>query len=127
MKKNIFLVDDDDVFRFLGTKILNRMGITEGIHTARNGKEALEYLYGCIEHKFEYPEIILLDINMPIMDGFDFLKAYQKMDFDFKPNIKVIMLSSSDDAEDKQRALELGSSKFISKPISEKILMPLLT
>jgi CheY-like chemotaxis protein len=125
MKQNILLVDDDQVFNFLSTKVLHRMGITEGIHTATNGRDALELIKESFtDHNF--PDIIFLDINMPIMDGFGFIEAFKKMNMPEKEKVVIAIVTSSQDSNDIRRAKELGITHYLTKPISEKTLRPVL-
>jgi CheY-like chemotaxis protein len=126
MKKNILLIDDDQVFNFLSTKVLHRLGITDGIHTATNGRDALKLINGQAGDHESFPDIIFLDINMPIMDGFGFIEAFRKMAMPNQERIVIAIVTSSQDSNDIQRAKELGISHYLTKPISENTLRPVL-
>jgi CheY-like chemotaxis protein len=125
MKKNILLIDDDQVFNFLSTKVLQRLGITEGIHTASNGRDALNLIKGSFTDE-NFPDIIFLDINMPILDGFGFIEAFKKISMPSKDKVVIAIVTSSQDSNDIRRAKELGVTHYLTKPISEKTLRPVL-
>lgn len=86
--KNILLVDDDNIFNFLNTKLLRQSGIADEIHTALNGKEALDLLNNYYTGAFALPDVILLDLNMPVMDGFAFLEAFKKLSLPRQEKVK---------------------------------------
>lgn len=118
MKKNILLVDDDYIFNFLNQKVLQRMGIANEIYTALNGKEALKLFFPMAGKAGILPDVILLDINMPIMDGFSFIDAMKESDIPGKENIAIIIVSSSQNPGDIKRALDRGVEHFLSKPLA---------
>jgi CheY-like chemotaxis protein len=122
MKKNVLVVDDDQIFNFLSTKTLQKMGITSEINTALNGKEAIDLLNGHYHRALSAPDVILLDLNMPIMDGFGFLEAFKTLQIPSKEKIRIIIVSSSMDPSDIRRAKELGADDYLSKPLTEQTL-----
>ncbi|HXH17912.1 MAG TPA: response regulator [Chitinophagales bacterium] len=124
---SILLVDDDAVTNFLNEDLLRQMKIADSIYTTRNGAEALSFLTkNCAKkHPRECPDLVLLDISMPVMDGFEFLEEFEKMD-GFEKNIHVVILSSSDDEKDIKRAKGYKISGYICKPLTEKKLLELL-
>lgn len=125
--KNVLLVDDDHIFNFLSTKILQKTGMAGEISTALNGKEALELLKRHYKESVNVPDVILLDLNMPIMDGFTFLEEFNTLDMPNKDQIRIIVVSSSQDPRDIQRARELGVKHYIQKPVTEHGLRALLS
>jgi CheY-like chemotaxis protein len=125
--KNILLVDDDHIFNFLSAKILQKTGIAGEINTALNGKEALDLLNNCYTNSVTVPDVILLDLNMPIMDGFTFLEAFKDLKIPNKDSIQIIVVSSSQDPRDIQRARELGAKHYMQKPITEHGLKAVLS
>lgn len=124
--KNILLVDDDNIFNFLNTKLLRWSGIANEIHTAENGAEALDLLNNYFSGAASLPDVILLDLNMPVMDGFSFLSAFQKLNLPRKESVTIIIVTSSNDPKDKARAQALGITKFLTKPLSEEMLLEAL-
>jgi CheY-like chemotaxis protein len=118
MKKNILLVDDDYIFNFLNQQVLQRMGIANEIYTAINGKEALTLFTPMAGNPGITPDVILLDLNMPIMDGFAFLDAMKTADIPGKENIAIIIVSSSQNPEDVKRAMDRGVDHYLTKPLA---------
>lgn len=112
--QKILLIDDDAIVIFLQQKILQKCGFKNELHTFRGGRDALEFLAN------EDPEdefLILLDINMPGMSGWEVLEAMKTMEV--SKNIHVIMVTSSIDNDDKQKADDFSYViSFIEKPIS---------
>lgn len=126
MKKNILLIDDDQVFNFLSTKVLQRLGITDGIHAVTNARDALKLISGRVSDVSTFPDIIFLDINMPVMDGFGFIEAFRQISIPNRENIVIAIVTSSQDSNDLRRAKELGVTHYLTKPISESSLRPVL-
>jgi len=116
--KLILLVDDDTVASYLHQTVIEDMNITERIQLARDGLEALLFLKDLNEDEC-CPDLILLDLKMPVLDGFEFLDLYNHMDFRRKDSIKIVVLSSSQRNDDWQRVLHLGAVDYMVKPLSE--------
>ena len=78
MKKfeTFYIVDDDDVYQFIAKKTIEQTGLVELIKTFSNGREAIQFLESFIDSPELLPEIILLDLTMPVMDGWEFLENY---------------------------------------------------
>lgn len=120
---SVLLVDDDEATNFINRRIIEKAGITNHIEVAYNGKEAIDYLTcsGKYEKKgdqFPKPMLILMDINMPVMDGWEFLEVYSKLDNDKKSDKILVMLTTSFNPDDKTRAENiLEISGFQSKPL----------
>jgi CheY-like chemotaxis protein len=116
--KTCLLIDDNYIDNFVTRKILENSNFAENIVVVRSATEALESLRkGTIK-----PDVIFLDIRMPIMSGFEFLDEFDKVEID-KQHIKVFMLSSSLDPIDfKKSSSNKYISQFILKPLTQKIL-----
>lgn len=123
MKKSILLIEDDYVCNFLSTKVLEKMGIFKEIHAAVNGKEAIDFLNTYFKSSGSTPDFILLDLNMPVMDGFGFLEAFKTLSLVNKENIKIIIVTSSANPGDISKAKKMGIEHYLVKPISEDKLM----
>src|SRR5690606_38258261 len=118
---SILLVDDDYVNNFVTERLLRKSGIAIEIKAVRNGEEALTYLTEEINY---CPDLILLDINMPEMDGINFLKNFKKMVLD--KSIRIILLTSSVNPKDKELLHHLGYDDIMLKPFTSEKLLALL-
>lgn len=127
MKQNVWLVDDDEMSNFLSQKTLEKMGIANQIHIALNGKEALDMFNKYYTGSIPLPALILLDLKMPIMDGFQFIELFYKLDISNKEKVKIIIVTTSIDPNDVLRAKEFGIEHFLSKPITEKDIRGILS
>jgi CheY-like chemotaxis protein len=126
---SVLLVDDDEVTNFYNEHLILKCGISDHVVQAMNGKEALEYLKGKNEANpdFRRPDLILLDINMPIMNGFEFLDEYESLPTEEKAGHVIVMLTTSMLDVDKQRASRYASlSSFFTKPLTESQLLGLV-
>jgi len=109
------LVDDDTAFNFLNRIVLNNSGINCEINACLDGQAALEF----VTNSEKCPDIILLDINMPIMDGFEFLDEFEKRNKCV--DTKVFMLTSSNQDEDRNGAFRYNCVKgYFDKPLTEE-------
>jgi CheY-like chemotaxis protein len=115
-QKNILLVDDDSIANFLIERIVQSTGLARHIEKALNGREALKVFTD--HNSSSLPEVVLLDLNMPIMNGFEFLQAYNNLQFEEKDNVLIILVTSSNNPSDIERARELGIKYYLTKPIS---------
>lgn len=119
--KSILLVDDDEATNYLHRLYLEEWEYTGKVYTALNGQEALDFLKTNEEFRQGRPSLILLDINMPIMNGFEFMEAYEKLSEEYKASIVVVMLTSSLHSSDQERAKHLNDlTSFINKPLSRE-------
>jgi CheY-like chemotaxis protein len=113
---NILLVEDDNLDQMEVKRTLEKKNIVHKLKIARNGEEALKVLQERNSDIFNgKPDIILLDLNMPKMNGFEFLGQI-KQNEEWK-DIKVFILTTSEEREDKTAAAHLGISGFITKPL----------
>lgn len=121
--KDIFVVDDDKIYHFILKNLLRRNDISGTTSFYENGLDALEGLKTKIVTN-DYPDLILLDINMPIMDGWQFLEEYRKLRETHDIPTKVYMVTSSVDVvdQDRARAFEAEIAKYYVKPINEQDL-----
>lgn len=126
MRKNVLLVDDDAVMNFVNTRTLERMGIANRIHTALNGKEAIDLFNDYYSGKTALPDLVLLDLNMPVMDGFQFIELFQKLKIPQSEHVKIVIVSSSRDSKDIQRAKALGIEHFLLKPVNDEHIRSVL-
>jgi CheY-like chemotaxis protein len=134
MKKinTILLIDDDKAINFITKMLIKKAEITDNIETVLNGQEALDYLtnsgkYEKEDNIYPKPMLVFLDINMPVMDGWEFAEAYSKLTPEQKGDTKIIMLTSSLNPDDKERALKLSAiSGFQNKILTMEGLTEIL-
>ncbi len=125
--KSILLVDDDDATNFLHKMVIKKLDCTEEIVVKNNGEEAITYLRTLKDGKYPQPNLILLDINMPVMNGWEFLQEYKKLDKNQMAETVVTMLTTSLNPDDKERSFSLNEiNDFMSKPLTVEMLKDLL-
>lgn len=126
MKANVeqvMLVDDNDTDNFIHKRVIELTGFAKNIIVKNSGKSALEFLESNKNNLENLPDIIFLDINMPIVDGFVFLFEYENFPDALKEKCKVVILSSSDNKRDIDRIVDNEYViNFITKPLSEEAL-----
>ena len=120
----VLLVDDDETTNYLNKRLLSEMQIAKDILVLKNGKDALEYLSkACAatpDADYRCPDLIFLDIKMPVMDGFTFLEEYEKRGLDLKDHIIILMLTSSASFYDLERLKNFKKvRKHFSKALSK--------
>jgi CheY-like chemotaxis protein len=124
--KHLLLVDDDPTTNFFNRHLIGRMGLFDEIHEAANGQIALEKIRE-LHERGESPDMILLDINMPIMNGFEFLDKYSEFDEKMKTSVVVCMLTTSLAKEDLEKSKEYSVlSDYIDKPLYEEKMKALI-
>ncbi|SEK86290.1 Response regulator receiver domain-containing protein [Aquimarina amphilecti] len=128
--KSVCIIDDDNMYINLVSKILELKKLSESVIVFKNGKEALDFFITSIDED-EYksiPQVIFLDLNMPIMDGWEFLQEFDKIKDKIDKQIDLYVVSSSIDSRDidKAKSIDLVSD-YLTKPIKlndfEKILV----
>ena len=126
MKKlsGVLLIDDDETTNFLNRRLLERMEVTDNIRTFVNGKQAFDYLYNVSNKNYEQdsrdyfqPELIFLDINMPVMDGFEMLDLYERLDPDFRKDIVMAVLTTSTHPQDTDNSKKYAA-EYLTKPLT---------
>lgn len=119
------IIDDDDMYVSLITKVIDIKNLAQDLIVFKNGKEALEYFIGAFHKKEDrcIPQVILLDLNMPVMDGWEFLTELTKHNFPNLTNTTLYIVSSSINPVDLERAKEIIMVRdFIIKPITPEAL-----
>ena len=129
----ILLVEDDEATNYFHKMVIDNSGIAETVHISYNGRDALDFLMakavGSSDGKNEYPQpdLILLDINMPRVNGWEFLEEYRKLKGNIKGQIVIVMLTTSFNPDDEVTATKTPEvSGFNYKPLNEKMLEDLI-
>ncbi len=116
--KTILIVDDDIIYALMHKRMVELTGLPAQIRTAANGGEALALIQNCWTEQSTLPDVILLDLMMPGMDGFEFIAHFRKLQLPGIENVNLVVLSSSSDKRDVLKAHELGVNAYLIKPVS---------
>jgi CheY-like chemotaxis protein len=124
-KINLLVIDDDDINIFIIKKIVAKTGFEVEMVSKNNGQLAIDYLASIKDDPERFPHLMLIDINMPVLNGWEFLDRYDKLGLALKAD--MYMLSSSVYENDIEKAKTFKAIKgFISKPLSVERLTELL-
>jgi CheY-like chemotaxis protein len=119
----ILLIDDDKSTNFLHKIIIEETGVSEKVEAVQTGQEALDYLERKKEGVYPRPDLIFLDINMPGMNGWEFLEEYEKLDDNIKGEIMIMMLTTSINPDDEEKAKNTKFiNGFLNKPLTTEAL-----
>ncbi len=114
-----FIIDDDEVYIYAIKRLIKIQNLCEELFVFTDGQQAVDYLF---EHKDDgtpMPDLILIDVNMPVLDGWGFIEEFQKIDSNLTKNTKLFMVSSSIDPRDVKKAKAIPMIiKYIFKPIT---------
>lgn len=119
----VMLVDDNDTDNFISKRIIEITKFAKRVEIKNSGKSALQYLEDNQGNPDNLPDLIFLDINMPIVDGFVFLFEFEMFPEELKKKCKVVILSSSDNKRDIEKIVDNEYViKFITKPLTDNAL-----
>ncbi|MFP4089871.1 MAG: response regulator [Cyclobacteriaceae bacterium] len=119
----VMLIDDNDTDNFISRRIIELTGFAQRVEVKNSGRSALEYLQQHENQPEELPELIFLDINMPIVDGFMFLYEFERFSSSIHNKCKVAILSSSDNQRDINKLINNDYViKYITKPLTSDAL-----
>lgn len=118
-KKHLCVIDDDKVYQFTIKKTLDHKGTFSRVSFFNDGKEGINYIKNKINSKEDLPDIILLDINMPVLDGWGFMEEFMAIRDRLAKPVYVYLVTSSIDYKDRERARKYSDvSDFKIKPIT---------
>jgi CheY-like chemotaxis protein len=122
--KTIWVVDDDPIYQIIVNKIIKKSELFLSVSGFKNGKDAIDALKNALEKNEVLPNIILLDINMPIMDGWEFMDEMVLLKSKINEPIQIYIVSSSIALEDKNKAKNYSEIiAYLSKPITANDLI----
>jgi CheY-like chemotaxis protein len=122
----ILLVDDNPMDLLIHTRLLQRMHICKQVYTLTSGREALDYLEVCAE-KRTLPELLLLDVDMPLMNGFQFLQQWEGKHLPGRQGVRIVLLTSSIANRDRQQGQLYRLHGYLQKPLTPEKLLALLS
>lgn len=123
----ILLVDDDESTNFLNQRVIYKADCTEKVVAFESGQSALNHLKLIKEEGCQYPELIFLDVNMPAMDGFEFLDTYSQLNKEQQKKVVLVMLTTLQDPDEINRAKSIDAvSDFKNKPLTKEMLQEIL-
>ena len=124
----ILLVDDDTICNIICKKLIQELGFQNAVEITTDGRSALHYLELAVKEKSKpLPGLILLDINMPVMNGWEFLETLEKLSENLLSDLKVVMVTSSISPFDIKKAKNTKIiSEFITKPVNLKTMAGIL-
>ena len=128
-KLKILIIDDDPTTGFLHRKLMEKFGVLQTVEIAYSGEEALQLIqyYSQSQNEDKIPQLIFVDLNMPFMDGYEFLNAYQSLEFKNKDSVVVTVLLTSYHPEDVEKVKEFPVVKeYVVKPLTEEKVMELM-
>lgn len=121
MIQTIAIIDDDDIYRFASKRIINATNRTKNIQTYSNGEKAINFFKENLGHPNNLPDIIFLDLNMPIIDGWQFLDMFKLLKPKINKNIPIYIFSSSINPDDLIASKQIEEvSNYLVKPITEE-------
>jgi CheY-like chemotaxis protein len=123
---SVLLVDDDNINNFINERLIKKLAMTQHVNIAVNGEEALDFLRKKNSVQEAMPDLILLDINMPVMDGFEFLKEYEKLEIADKEKVVITMLTTSTNPGDMDKFSKAKVASYINKPLTEPKLIEIM-
>ena len=125
---SFFLIDDDEIFQFIMKNTIAEISPDIRIKFFSDGEKGIDFLKQNLGAATNLPDIILLDVNMPFMDGWEFLNEYKSLQTEIKKDINIYLLTSSNNPNDIALAKEISElSGYLVKPISKEGIKNLIS
>jgi response regulator of citrate/malate metabolism len=119
----VLLIDDDGTTNFINYRIVKKLNITDHIQTEYNGEKALNFIQHYSEkNNSDSPELIILDLKMPVLNGFEFLDYWKLKKFSNKENVKIFVLTTSNHSDELEQLKKKYEIEYVNKPLTEKKL-----
>jgi len=113
----VLLVDDDRITNYLNQRTISKLYPCMDIIVKNNGKEALQFIQSLIDENKPLPTYIFLDLNMPVLNGFDFLVGFNKLNVD-DSRTTITVLTTSNNSDDIEKINSLGNYSYVTKPLT---------
>lgn len=125
--QNVMLIDDSELDNFINEKTIEANHFAKKVYVHTSAKSALEFLHNLVtmgnDYSDVFPNVVFIDINMPMMDGFQFIEQFKKTTEKPLLEPKLVILTSSVYHEDKQRAIQISKEIiFLNKPLTKDML-----
>lgn len=119
---SVLLIDDSIPINYFHKIIVEKSGVALSCVSASNGQEALDYLQIKQDAQERFPELIFVDINMPVMNGWEFLAQFRAKHSSIAKEVVTVMLTTSINPDDKEKAKKLDVPNYLPKPLTVKVL-----
>ncbi|HTF81613.1 MAG TPA: response regulator [Cytophagales bacterium] len=120
----VLIVDDDEINNFINIRLIKKLGITDEIKVFKDGKEAYDYILDkCYKDGKVCCALVLLDHNMPVMDGIEFMKAYSKLPIKNREDMVFVHLGTVSKKVHTELFEKLGVEEFTMKPLREEVIL----
>lgn len=125
---NVFVIDDDDIYQFTTGVTLKSIPSVKSIKNFYDGAEAMDHILEHLNDQSQLPDLVLLDINMPVMDGFQFMEEFIEVLPKLDKEVKVYMVSSSLDSIDMKKAKRIDAiTDYLIKPVNSMNLKEIVS
>lgn len=119
LPNNVMLIDDDKINNFLNERLLRKVGEFETINIFQDGESALAFLRKELEEGRDCPELMFIDMNMPVINGIEFLESYHTLNFKNKDKVNLIGLTTSLRTSDIDKLKSLNCKYILNKPLTK--------